>query len=109
MATAHQSSGPGHLLALFLSSPANKASIRHGFVSCLEAAEDMIEDSAEALDLPSTAEDEDDSKKVVTKIKKAVCHFLLQSLGQAPPNVAHYLFGFDITKEIRKTEFQRPG
>uniref|UniRef100_T1HVP0 Uncharacterized protein n=1 Tax=Rhodnius prolixus TaxID=13249 RepID=T1HVP0_RHOPR len=103
LATAHQSSGPGHLLALFLSSPANKASIRHGFVSCLEAAEDMIEDSAEALDLPSTAEDEDDSKK------KAVCHFLLQSLGQAPPNVAHYLFGFDITKEIRKTEFQRPG
>lgn len=33
----------GHLLSLFLSTPQTKSAIRHGFVSCLEAEEEMVE------------------------------------------------------------------
>lgn len=73
----------GHLLSLFTA-----GELRPGFVSALETDEDE----------PS-----------IVEMKTSLCNFLLQTLGQGAPNVAHYLFGFDLNKEIKKTEFQQPG
>ena len=36
-------------------------------------------------------------------------NLLQESLPQTPPNLAHYLLGFDITKNIRLTRLQQPG
>lgn len=73
----------GHLLSLFTA-----GELRPGFVTALEA-------------------DEDDPN--IVEMKTYLCNFLLQTLGHGAPNVAHYLFGFDLNKEIKKTEFQQPG
>ncbi|KAF6214486.1 hypothetical protein GE061_009229 [Apolygus lucorum] len=95
----------GHLLSLFLSSPQIKSSIRHGFVTCLEMEEEVVEGSEEDI----LEAEEDDPRRVITETKRSICLFLLQTLQQGVPNVAHYLFGFDLNKEIRKTVFQQPG
>ncbi|KAL1130569.1 hypothetical protein AAG570_011815 [Ranatra chinensis] len=104
---------PAHLLSIFMSTPSLKTTIRHGFVSCLEAEEvdeaspddpdDLLGETSSPVTRSTT------TKRVVTKTKLAICRLLLQSLGQAVPNVAHYLFGFDLNKEIKKTIFQQPG
>ncbi|CAB0012521.1 unnamed protein product [Nesidiocoris tenuis] len=52
--------------------------------------------------------DDDDARRAITNTKKSICLFLLQTLRQGVPNVAHYLFGFDLNKEIKKTVFQQP-
>ncbi|XP_024081657.1 nuclear pore complex protein Nup205-like [Cimex lectularius] len=100
----------GHLLSLYLTSPNTKASIRHGFVSCLEAEEELVDTGMSMeLDREDVYADEDDLRKIVTKTKKAICQFLLQTLTQGAPNVAHYLFGFDLNTEIKKSILKQPG
>jgi nuclear pore complex protein Nup205 len=95
---------PGHLLAVFTSTATAKQNIRHGFVSCLEADEEDVDYNGDfEIDSGNT------HKYTVTKTKMAICQLLLQCLNQAVPNVAHYLFGFDLNKEIKKTVFQQPG
>lgn len=81
--TSLSSTPPGHLLSLFTA-----GELRPGFVGALEADEDEEE---------------------VVQMKTSICNFLLQTLSLGAPNVAHYLFGFDLNKEIKKTEFQQPG
>ena len=46
---------------------------------------------------------------VVGKTKEAILKLLQQCLGNPPPNLSHYLFGFDINKDIRKSTFQQAG
>jgi nuclear pore complex protein Nup205 len=45
----------------------------------------------------------------VGKLKEAILKLLQQCLGHASPNLAHYLFGFELNKDIRKTTFQQAG
>lgn len=84
-------SGPtprSHLLALLTSTPALRVNMRHAFVCLLES---------------------EDTSSLVSKTKLAVSKLLLQSLLHGVPNIAHYLFGFDLNKEIKKTVFEQPG
>jgi Protein of unknown function (DUF3414). len=46
---------------------------------------------------------------VIGKTKEAILKLLQQCLGHPSPNLAHYLFGFDINKDIRKSTFQQAG
>jgi nuclear pore complex protein Nup205 len=46
---------------------------------------------------------------VVGKTKEAILKLLQQCLGHASPNLAHYLLGFDINKDIKKSTFQQAG
>jgi nuclear pore complex protein Nup205 len=45
----------------------------------------------------------------VSKTKEAILKLLLQCLHHTPPNLAHYLLGFDLDKDISHTNFQQPG
>jgi nuclear pore complex protein Nup205 len=46
---------------------------------------------------------------VVGKTKEAILKLLKQCLPHASPNLAHYLFGFEINKDIKKSTFQQAG
>lgn len=78
--------------------------IRHGFVECLES------------EVTSASEDENtenlltiDDGDIELSIKEAIIGLLEECLPQSAPNLAHYLLGFDITKDIRATRLQQPG
>lgn len=87
---------PTHIVSVFTSTPALKTHIRHGFVECLEA------DDSE----PFTDEEE---LSLIGKTKEGIFKLLLQCLNHTPPNLSHYLLGFDLNKDIKKTTFQQPG
>ncbi|KAJ4431675.1 hypothetical protein ANN_20275, partial [Periplaneta americana] len=88
------------LISAFTSSPANRMEIRHGFVECLEADDEEVVAGDDI---------EGDEMGVVGKTKEAILKLLQQCLGHASPNLAHYLFGFDINKDIKKSTFQQAG
>lgn len=46
---------------------------------------------------------------VVGKTKEAILKLLQQCLGHASPNISHYLFGFELNKDIKKSTFQQAG
>uniref|UniRef100_A0A1B0FYB5 Uncharacterized protein n=1 Tax=Phlebotomus papatasi TaxID=29031 RepID=A0A1B0FYB5_PHLPP len=82
-----------HLLGIFTMTETLKNEIRHGFVECLE----------------NEAAGESDDRTTDIAIKEAIMNLLADCLPQSAPNVAHYLLGFDITKDIRNTRLQQPG
>lgn len=75
--------------------------IRHGFVECLES------------DVPmAAAADNDDYESIdfiELTIKEQIIKLLAECLPQSAPNLAHYLLGFDVTKDVSKTLLQQPG
>lgn len=83
------------LLSVFTQSPSIKTDIRHGFVECLENDDYTGEDDADSA--------------IINDTKEAILKLLQQCLNHAPPNLAHYLLGFDISKNIEKTSFQQAG
>lgn len=86
------------LLGEFTRTETLRNEIRHGFVECLES---------------DTMDSNDDSDRnghdIELGIKEAIINLLEESLPQSSPNLAHYLLGFDITKDIRATRLQQPG
>lgn len=90
VATA-QPGAQAHLVGLYTATSALKTEIRHGFVECLEAEGDEGDDG------------------VRTKTKLAILKLIEESLNLALPNIALYLIGFDLTKDMNKTVFQQPG
>uniref|UniRef100_T1GBX3 Uncharacterized protein n=1 Tax=Megaselia scalaris TaxID=36166 RepID=T1GBX3_MEGSC len=48
-------------------------------------------------------------ENVELELKIAIIELLKDSLHQPAPNITHYLLGFDITKDIRSTQLQKPG
>lgn len=76
------------LLGVFTSNDRLKLEIRQGFVECLES------DGEEAIDIG---------------LKEEILALLSDSLPQASPNLAHYLIGFDVTKDIKMSNLQQPG
>ncbi|XP_037026300.1 nuclear pore complex protein Nup205 [Bradysia coprophila] len=72
--------------------------IRHGFVECLEADITVVDNS-----------DPDHRDNVHLTLKDTIINLLEECLPQSAPNIAHYLFGFDISKDIRATRLQQPG
>uniref|UniRef100_A0A336MB53 CSON014651 protein n=1 Tax=Culicoides sonorensis TaxID=179676 RepID=A0A336MB53_CULSO len=83
-----------YLLGLFLQNEKTKLEVRHGFVECLE--NDVVTE---------TLNQGDDQ----ICLKEAVINLLQDSLPQSAPNLAQYLLGFDVTKDIRNTRLQQPG
>lgn len=72
--------------------------IRHGFVECLESDTNVVDNS-----------DPEFRDSVQLTLKDAIINLLDECLPQSAPNLAHYLFGFDISKDIRATRLQQPG
>lgn len=84
------------LLGVFTSNDRIRLEIRQGFVECLES-EIVIEN------------EDDEASCLELEIKQEILNLLQDSLPQAAPNIAHYLLGFDITKDIRLSNLQQPG
>lgn len=72
--------------------------IRHGFVECLESDMNNVDNS-----------DPEFRDSVQLTLKDSIINLLEECLPQSAPNLAHYLFGFDISKDIRATRLQQPG
>ncbi|CRK98110.1 CLUMA_CG011478, isoform A [Clunio marinus] len=83
------------LLGMFTFNDKIKLEIRQGFVECLE--NEIFIDN------------EDEDCGIEIKIKEEILLLLRDSLPQAAPNVAHYLLGFDVSKDIRLSNLQHPG
>ncbi|KAF7393195.1 nuclear pore complex protein Nup205 [Vespula maculifrons] len=87
------------LLSTFTATNSLATNIRHGFVEC--------------LDMDYTPVDEDDinndERADVENCKERILLLMMQSITRPVPNLAHYLLGFEITKDIRKTIIQQPG
>lgn len=87
------------LLSTFTSTPSRTIRIRHGFIECLD-----VEDT----DNPSEEKNEG-NKKQSGNCKDKILLLIMQSINRPSPNLAHYLLGFDIAKDIKKTVIQQPG
>ncbi|KAL6443193.1 hypothetical protein ACFW04_002850 [Cataglyphis niger] len=92
------------LLSTFTATSVLATNVRHGFVECLDADNIILEDS----DLEAVSSDQ--SKQLQTgNCKQRILLLMMHSITRPAPNLAHYLLGFDITKDIRKTVIQQPG
>ncbi|XP_034945477.1 nuclear pore complex protein Nup205 [Chelonus insularis] len=92
---ASEPGADSELLATFTSTPTLALTIRHGFVECLDSDEIISE--------------EEDDHQTPGNCKDRILLLLIQNISRPTPNLAHYLLGFDITKDIRKTVVQQPG
>lgn len=75
---------------IFLASDA-KHEVRFGFVQCLDN------------------EVEEENLELSTKTKIQIFKLIKQCLAYNAPNLSHFLLGFDLKKDISKTEFQYSG
>lgn len=92
------------LLGEFTRTEALTNEIRHGFVECLESeVQDTLSDDDSDIIADHRGQD------IELGIKEAIINLLEECLPQSAPNLAHYLLGFDITKDVRATRLQQPG
>ncbi|XP_058800977.1 nuclear pore complex protein Nup205 isoform X2 [Phymastichus coffea] len=87
------------LLSTFTSTAVLSTNIRHGFVECLDMEETYTENEEEGQK----------NKQQIRHCKERILSLLMQSITCPAPNLAHYLLGFEISKDIRKTVIQQPG
>ncbi|CAH0547709.1 unnamed protein product [Brassicogethes aeneus] len=90
---AHITSSPvahNQFVNILLSSEESKKTVKTGFVEC--------------LDSPG-----EDNTEVIFTTKIEILKLLKQCLSFNAPNFTHYLLGFDLKRDISKTEFQFPG
>ncbi|XP_015437723.1 PREDICTED: nuclear pore complex protein Nup205 [Dufourea novaeangliae] len=85
------------LLSTFTATSALATSIRHEFVECLDADITVDEDI------------ESSEKQYTGSCKERILLLMMHSITRPAPNLAHYLLGFEITKDIRKTTLFHPG
>ncbi|XP_050438830.1 nuclear pore complex protein Nup205 [Adelges cooleyi] len=85
-----------HMVSYFTSNPQLTVAIRHGFVQCLEE-----EETSKFLE-------EVTNVSVVKKCKESILKLLLQCMNSSPPNLAHYLLGFNL-ENVQKTCFENAG
>lgn len=110
----------GLLLGEFTRSAALADELRHGFVECLEAdggaaaAERQANGGDEPLEPTTDREngtdrDADTVDGIEMATKEAIIALLEECLPQSAPNMAHFLLGFDISRDVRLTRLQQPG
>ncbi|XP_031788663.1 nuclear pore complex protein Nup205 isoform X2 [Nasonia vitripennis] len=87
------------LLSTYTSSVSLSTNIRHGFVECLDTEDTGYENEEEG----------ERNKQQSGHCKDRILLLLMQSITRPAPNLAHYLLGFEITKDIKKTIIQQPG
>nr|XP_012154566.1 PREDICTED: nuclear pore complex protein Nup205 isoform X1 [Megachile rotundata] len=85
------------LLSTFTATPTLATDIRHGFVECLDADIVVDEDS------------ESTEKQYIGSCKERILLLMMHCITRPTPNLAHYLLGFKITKDIKKTILHQPG
>lgn len=90
------------LLSTFTATSTLATNVRHGFVECLDA-DNISEDDDE------TIRADDQSRQSIGNCKERILLLIMHSITRPAPNLAHYLLGFEITKDIRKTIIQQPG
>lgn len=89
------------LLSTFTATSTLATNIRHGFVECLDA-ETVLEDDNEM-------DGSEQTRQQTGNCKERILLLMMHSITRPAPNLAHYLLGFEITKDIRKTVIQQPG
>jgi len=87
------------LLSTFTATSTLATNIRHGFVECLDA-DNILEEDDEMTE---------QGKQQAGNCKERILLLLMHSITRPAPNLAHYLLGFETTKDIRKTIIQQPG
>ncbi|XP_058121334.1 nuclear pore complex protein Nup205 [Anopheles ziemanni] len=121
------------ILSLVTQSESLKNEIRQGFVECLEADLNVSEEPEAPTIAPHTLHTTLNSKTILAEddatgsgqqqqqrgshetyvtlcIKSAVLHLIQECLQQpVTPNLAHYLLGFDLSKDLHLTNLQQPG
>ncbi|XP_012279262.1 nuclear pore complex protein Nup205 isoform X2 [Orussus abietinus] len=108
------------LVSTFASAPSLSVLIRHGFVECLDADGDYDVDAdadAEPEIGPEPESGADESQEIARSherlrpgnCKDGILSLMMQSITRPAPNLAHYLLGFEIAKDIGKTIIQQPG
>lgn len=77
----------------------------------MESLEGDVVAQLSGSDEAATAEEGGDNgdSNVEVEIKMQIVQLLQECLPQSAPNLTHFLLGFDITKDIRKTCLQQPG
>nr|KAG5691714.1 hypothetical protein BaRGS_010217 [Batillaria attramentaria] len=95
------------LINLFTADPNTSEDLLHGFVECLDC--DFAEEAEDSS--PEGAEDEDNWSvgRIQNATRQHIVQLLLHCLQSQPPNLAHWLLGFQIQKSISKTSLQDPG
>ncbi|XP_030766141.1 nuclear pore complex protein Nup205 [Sitophilus oryzae] len=85
------SSAVGHtqFMNILLSTDESQQVIKSGFFECLDS--------------------NNDDKETINATKKEILRLLKQCLNYNTPNLTHFLMGFDLKRDISKTEFQYPG
>ncbi|XP_055585632.1 nuclear pore complex protein Nup205-like [Uranotaenia lowii] len=99
------------ILGLLTQNERTKNEIRQGFVECLESeAVTFPEDDVECGQELQEQHHETGSVCLELQCKEAIVELLQECLPQqSTPNLAHYLLGFDLSKELRLTNLQQPG
>ncbi|XP_035778429.1 nuclear pore complex protein Nup205-like [Anopheles albimanus] len=114
------------ILALVTQTEALKNEIRQGFVECLESEINIFEETGDELAeqainersamMSTEAEHHQTTASrcsetyIALSLKAAVIHLIQDCLLQpVVPNLAHYLLGFDLGKELHQTNLQQPG
>ncbi|XP_049888015.1 nuclear pore complex protein Nup205 [Pectinophora gossypiella] len=82
-----------HLLPAIAHRQALATEIRHGFVECLEAEEWGDEEENAA----------------VRQTKEGIIMLLQQVLPTAPPNLAHFLLGYQLSEDVSRSQLNEPG
>ncbi|KAG8041529.1 hypothetical protein G9C98_002822 [Cotesia typhae] len=100
---ANEPGADSELLSTFTSTSQMTLTIRHGFVECLDM--DPVDPGSQELEEQKNQE----NSASIGNCKDRILLLLMQSIVRPAPNLAHYLLGFDITKDIKKTVIQQPG
>ncbi|XP_011172617.2 nuclear pore complex protein Nup205 [Solenopsis invicta] len=90
------------LLSTFTTTSTLATNVRHGFVECLDT-DNIPEEDDEIVRV------DDQSRQSIGNCKERILLLMMHSITRPAPNLAHYLLGFEITKDIRKTIIQQPG
>ncbi|CAH1259504.1 unnamed protein product [Diabrotica balteata] len=78
------------LMSVLLTSEDSIDFIRNGFVECLDNCCD-------------------ENKELIENTKREIIKLMKQTLSYNAPNFTHFLLGFNMKKDVSKTEFQFPG
>ncbi|KAK7106896.1 nuclear pore complex protein Nup205-like [Littorina saxatilis] len=95
------------LINLFTADAKTSKELLHGFVESLES--DYPEETEEAVPDVIQSEDTWSLGQVQNATRQHIVRLLLQCVQAPPPNLAHWLLGFQIQKSISKTILQDPG
>ncbi|XP_055604384.1 nuclear pore complex protein Nup205-like [Uranotaenia lowii] len=98
------------MLGLLTQNERTKIEIRQGLCLESEASVTFSEDDVECGQELQEQQHETGSVCLELQYKKAIVDRLRGVCGsRAPPNLAHHLLGFDLSKELLLTNLQQPG